>query len=60
MSKIFEGIPRGSWIALSNDEERVLAHSQDFDTAVRVAKELGEEDPVITRVPPTDKGMLFL
>jgi hypothetical protein len=60
MSKIFEGIPAGSWVMLSRDDERVLAYSPDFDTAVRMASEKGDDDPVITRVPPSDGGMLFL
>jgi hypothetical protein len=60
MAKIFEGIPSGSWVMLSRDEERVLAHSPDFDAALRIAGEKGEDDPVITRVPLSQNARAFL
>jgi hypothetical protein len=60
ISKIFEGIPSGCWVTLSHDEKCVLGYSPDFDSAVRMAREKGEDAPIITRVPPSDSGMLFL
>jgi hypothetical protein len=51
ISKLLEDIPRGAWVALSNDEERVVAYAAELQEALDKAREAGESDPVVTRVP---------
>jgi hypothetical protein len=60
MAKVFDGLPRGTWVMLSRDEEHVLSRSLDFEEAIRIASEKGEENPLITRVPLSDGSILFL
>ncbi len=60
ISKLLVGIPNGAWVAISNDEERVVAFAAELQDAIRKANELGESDPVIFRVPETDGATLFL
>jgi hypothetical protein len=60
VSKLLVGIPKGAWVALSNDQERVVAFAAELQDAIRKANELGERDPVVCRIPETDGATLFL
>jgi hypothetical protein len=60
ISKLLVGIPKGAWVALSNDEERVVAYAAELQEAIHKANELGESDPVVFRVPETSGATLFL
>jgi hypothetical protein len=51
ISKILADVPKGAWVALSNDEERVVAYAAELEDALEKAREAGEPDPVVTRVP---------
>ncbi|HTS63085.1 MAG TPA: hypothetical protein VMH28_13740 [Candidatus Acidoferrales bacterium] len=57
--KLLEGIPRGAWVAISQDESRVLAYSAEMKDAVLKARELGEENPIIVRVPQSPAAFVF-
>ena len=52
------GIPRGARVALSADEGRLIAYAADVTEVVKRAKELGESDPVIVRVPEDSSSLL--
>lgn len=58
--KLYEGIPRGHWVALSTDGKRVMAHSPELMDAIREANRLGEADPLVTRVPEFENRIWFL
>lgn len=60
ISKLLAGIPEGAWVALSNDEGRVVAYAAELQDAIHKAKELGEADPVVFRVPDSNGATLFL
>ena len=47
-------IPKGDWVALAHDETRVVAYGAELQDVVRQAKESGEDDPIVTRVPQTE------
>jgi len=57
--KLLEGIPRGAWVAISQDEDRVVAYAADMKEAVRMAVELGEPKPIIIRVPQSPAAFAF-
>ena len=57
--KLLEGIPRGAWVAISQDEDRVLAYAAELNEAIRQARELGEQDPIVVRVPQSPGAFLF-
>jgi hypothetical protein len=60
ISKLLVGIPKGAWVALSKDEERVIAYSAELPDVLDAAKKAGEPDPVITRVLEADSSTLLL
>ena len=59
MVKLFHGLPKGAWVALSNDEKRVIAYSADLQDALAKAYAAGEPDPIVVKVPETDASLLM-
>ena len=49
---ILKDAPVGAWIALSSDEERIVANAPEFEDAMALAKERGEAEPVLMKLPP--------
>ena len=60
ISSLLTGVPRGSWVALSNDEERVVAYAAELEEALNLAREKGEPDPVVIRAPEAGNASLLL
>ncbi|HEY6268515.1 MAG TPA: DUF5678 domain-containing protein [Candidatus Acidoferrum sp.] len=60
LSKLLIGVPKGAWVALSKNEEKVLAYAAELQDAIQKAREAGENDPIVIRVPETDGTTLFL
>ena len=57
--KLLEGIPPGAWVAISQNEDRVLAYAAELKDAIHKAHEQGEPNPVVVRVPQTPGAFLF-
>lgn len=53
LPQLLAGIPKGAWVALSADEERVVAYGAELQEVLQKAKETGEQDPIVIRVPET-------
>ncbi len=51
-TEILKDAPQGEWIALASDESRIVATSPEFSIALAAARNLGEEDPVMMKLPP--------
>ena len=60
VSKLLVNIPKGAWVALSHDEERVVAYAAELQDALQKAKECGEPDPIVLRIPEADNKTLIL
>jgi hypothetical protein len=60
ISRLLVDVPKGAWVALSKDEERVVAYAAELQEAIQKAKEAGESDPVVIRVPEADGSTLLL
>ena len=60
ISKLLSGVPKGAWVALSRDEDRVIAFASELQEALKKAKEAGESDPVVIRVPESDASTLLV
>jgi hypothetical protein len=60
VSKLLEGVPKGAWVALSRDEEKVVAYAAELQEVIQKANEAGESDPVVLRVPESDNATLLL
>jgi hypothetical protein len=50
--KLLEGLPLGTWVAISTEKNHILSTSLDAKTAVDEARERGETCPLILRVAP--------
>jgi len=48
---LLAGIAAGKWVAISQDQERVVAVGNTADEAIRQAAQNGEMNPYILRVP---------
>ena len=59
VSKLLAEVPKGAWVALSKDEDRVVAYAAELQDVLRKAKEAGESDPIITRVPEAETATLL-
>jgi hypothetical protein len=55
---LYDDIPPGYWVALSMDEQRVIASGESFDDVVSQAESMGELEYVLDKVPP--RGLLVL
>jgi len=55
---VLKDAPAGEWIALSNGQERIIATAPSLDEAVKAAKEKGEQNPVVLKVPPVSALVL--
>jgi Family of unknown function (DUF5678) len=60
ISRLIADVPKGAWVALSADEERVVAYAAELQEAIQKAKEAGVNDPVVLRVPEADASTLIL
>lgn len=60
ISKLLAGVPKGAWVALSKDEDRVVAFASELQEALKKAQEAGESDPVVIRVPESDASTLLV
>jgi hypothetical protein len=58
-SGLLKGLPPGAWVAISENDRKVVAYAADLQTAIEIARQRGENDPLVLRVPE-QAGMLFL
>jgi len=57
--KLLEGVPRGAWVAITHDEQRVLAYAAEMSEVLRLAHERGEADPIVFRLPEASLTLLM-
>ena len=51
--KLLAGVPPGAWVAISQDESRVVAYAAEMRDVIEKAHEAGEQNPILMRVPQT-------
>lgn len=59
LSVLLKDLPRGTWVAISNDRQRVVALGVEMPKVVQEAKAKGELNPIIVRVPKTAGALLL-
>jgi hypothetical protein len=59
LTQLLAGVPKGAWVALSQEQDRVVAFDADIEEAMKKAKASGEKNPIILRVPETESVLLF-
>ena len=52
MTAVFKDAPRDEWIALSKSMDRIVGTGKTVEEAIEAARKNGEEDPIVTGVPP--------
>ena len=56
---LFKGIPKGAWVAVSEDQERVIEFGFEMREVLAKARASGEPNPIMIRVPES-VGALIL
>jgi hypothetical protein len=51
--RALQSAPLNSWIALSEDESRIVAVGSTYQEAVAKSEDAGVSDPIILRTPPS-------
>ena len=51
LKQIFEGIPAGAWVAISEKQQKAIAFGPDARAVLNQARGLGERLPLMMRVP---------
>ena len=59
LSQIMKDVPRGAWVAISSDNERLITFGSDVRTVIAESKKQGENEPLITRVPESTSALMF-
>ena len=57
--ELLKDVPAGAWVAISQDEQRVVAYAAEMRDALSRAKELGEELPIVFRVPQASTAFVL-
>jgi hypothetical protein len=57
--ELLKSIPRGAWVAVASDQERVVAYGADMREVLEEARELGEQDPIIFRIPESESALIL-
>jgi hypothetical protein len=60
VSKLLVDVPKGAWVALSKNEDKVVAYAAELQEAIQKAKDAGENDPIVVRVPVAEGSTLLL
>jgi hypothetical protein len=48
-----------SWVAFSEDESKVVAYGDSYAEVVKAAKEAGETEPLIVKIPENWNAKVF-
>jgi hypothetical protein len=59
LGALLKDVPPGACVAISQDEQRVVAYAAEMRDALSKAKELGEEYPIIFRAPQPNTALVL-
>ena len=51
---------KGEWVALSQDEKRILGHGKSLDEALAAARKVEEGRPLLMKVPDESVGFVLI
>lgn len=51
LAELFQGIPAGDWVAISESQRKAIAFGADARSVLNQARGLGERLPLMLRVP---------
>jgi hypothetical protein len=58
MTTVLRGAPADKWIALSEDQTRIVGSGKTPAEAIKAAEENGENDSFVMKVPPASALIL--
>ena len=56
---LLRGIPKGAWVAVSEDQERVIAYGFEIQEVLKRARDSGERNPIMLRVPEFANALIL-
>jgi hypothetical protein len=59
LARVLKGVPRGAWVAISEEKEEVISFGADMRTVLDEARRKGEKDPLMTRVPESNTTLIL-
>jgi hypothetical protein len=59
LGELLKDVPPGAWVAISQDQQRVVAYAAEMRDALSKTKELGEECPIIFRAPQSSAAFVL-
>jgi hypothetical protein len=59
LAALLKDIPRGAWVAISSDRQRVVSYGADMRDVLKKANDKGEPNPIIMRVPQAAGALLL-
>jgi hypothetical protein len=59
IEKLLKGVPPGAWVAISGERDRVVSFGADMREVLKEARENGEQDPLIFKVPEQQEALLL-
>ena len=57
--ELLAGIPAGMWVAISQDQEKVVGQGLMIEEALKQARENGQPKPYILRVPKGHASLIL-
>jgi hypothetical protein len=59
LDALLKGIPAGAWVAISSDRDHVIGYGPDMRDVLQEARDKGEGDPLILKVPDQNGTLLL-
>lgn len=57
--ELLSEIPPGTWVAISQDQDRIISTGHSLDEVLGKAAEQGERDPFIIRIPEKSSALIL-
>jgi Family of unknown function (DUF5678) len=58
-AELLAGLPPGTWVAISDDQERVVGTGATIEEAIEAAKRNGEKKPSVIGVPVDGSALIL-
>lgn len=56
---LLAGIPPGTWVAISEDQEKVVATGETIELVMELARQSGHPHPFVIRIPSENLALIL-
>jgi hypothetical protein len=56
---LLAGIPPGTWVAISEDQEKVVATGETIESVMELARQNGHPNPFVIRIPSENLALIL-